>query len=274
MVSHLKIAIHGDMQGFLSSPHATYEELKMHNSTTLPRGTLGIAGMLVSLYYSIMFTAGTANGVEIVIGVVFALTLDYAKIALANEAMLAMIQFRLLSAVLYSLIVISLYCLSMLAATFMLTSHSTNAMVAQSDLKVTTIEQAITAKRAELTACNPMVLTKCINPRTAELTALQADLAAAQNVPQDVLDAKNNAATWEKMAEALGTQVEDLQVKLAFTRAILLEIIAPILVSIFLTAYRNRSNATVALRNALPDELVINKPAKYSMAMDKLAKKA
>ncbi len=264
MVSHLKIAIHGDMQGFLSSPHATYEELKMHNSTTLPRGTLGIAGMLVSL----------ANGVEIVIGVVFALTLDYAKIALANEAMLAMIQFRLLSAVLYSLIVISLYCLSMLAATFMLTSHSTNAMVAQSDLKVTTIEQAITAKRAELTACNPMVLTKCINPRTAELTALQADLAAAQNVPQDVLDAKNNAATWEKMAEALGTQVEDLQVKLAFTRAILLEIIAPILVSIFLTAYRNRSNATVALRNALPDDLVINKPAKYSMAMDKLAKKA
>ncbi len=262
------------------------------NTSKLPRGTigfaLGIAGMLVSLYYSIMFISGTASGIEVVIGVVFALTLDYAKIALASEAMLAMIQFRLLSAVLYSLIVISLYCLSMLAATFMLTAHSTNAMVAQSDLKVTTIEQAITAKRAELAACNPMVLTKCINPRTAELTALQADLANAQNVPQAVLDAKNNAATWEKMAEALGTQVEELQVKLAFTRAILLEIIAPILVSIFLTAYRNKVAKNHAENENERTERVVNpveiyqerieekrtEPVKTSsMNMNKLSKK-
>jgi len=215
-----------------------------NNQPTLPRGTigfaLGIAGMLVSLYYSIMFIAGTANGIEIVIGVVFALTLDYAKIALATEAMMAMAQFRLLSAVLYSLIVIALYCLSMLAATFMLTSHSTSAVVTQSDDRIALVSQQISEKRAELALCNPNHLTKCVNPRTAELTALQADLASAQNVSQDVLEAKNNAATWEKMAVALGTNVEDLQVKLAFSRAILLEVIAPILVSIFLTAYRNR----------------------------------
>lgn len=60
------------------------------NNPQLPRGTigfvLGIAGMLVSLYYSIMFISGTATGVEIIIGVVFALTLDYGKVALASEA--------------------------------------------------------------------------------------------------------------------------------------------------------------------------------------------
>ncbi len=214
------------------------------NHPPLPRGTigfaLGIAGMLVSLYYSIMFISGTAAGVEIVIGVIFALTLDYGKVALASEAILALSQFRLLSAVMYSLIVICLYGLSMLAATFMLTTHSSNALVEQTEHKITTISQQITAKRAEIAACNPMALTKCVNPRTAELTALQTELANAQNVSAEVLEAKNTAATWEKMATALGATVDELQVKLAFTRAILLEIIAPILVSIFLTAYRKR----------------------------------
>ena len=85
-----------------------------NNQPKLPRGTigfaLGIAGMLVSLYYSIMFISGTANGVEIVIGVVFALTLDYAKIALASEAIMAMASFRLMSAVIYSLMPINVSC--------------------------------------------------------------------------------------------------------------------------------------------------------------------
>ena len=258
------------------------------NNPQLPRGTigfaLGIAGMLVSLYYSIMFISGTATGVEIVIGVVFALTLDYGKIALASEAILAMIEFSLLRAVLYSLIVIALYCLSMLAATFMLTSHGTSAAVVQSDTRIASISQQITDKRAELALCNPNHLTKCVNPRTAELTALQADLATAQNVSQDVLEAKNTAATWEKMAVALGTQVENLQVKLAFTRAILLEIIAPILVSIFLAAYRKRlpQNQVYApqesviyaepesTQRAIADNATFKQPV---MDMGKLAKK-
>ena len=263
------------------------------NNPQLPRGTigfaLGVAGMLVSLYYSIMFIAGTANGVEIVIGVVFALTLDYAKIALASEAIMAMASLRLFSAVIYSLIVIALYCLSMLAATFMLTSHGTSAAVTQSDDRIALVSQQITEKRAELALCNPAHLTKCVNPRTAELTALQADLAAAQNVSQDVLEAKNTAATWEKMAVALGTQVEDLQVKLAFSRAILLEVIAPILVSIFLTAYRNRNLKhvqneqservvyepvnTPAIEETRPKQIEEKRVKQSAMNVDKLAKK-
>jgi hypothetical protein len=177
--------------------------------------------------------------------------------------------------------VISLYCLSMLAATFMLTAHGTSAAVTQSDDRIALVSQQISEKRAELALCNPNHLTKCVNPRTAELTALQADLASAQNVSQAVLEAKNTAATWEKMATALGTQVEDLQVKLAFTRAILLEVIAPILVSIFLTAYRNRGLKHV--QNGQDEQIIyepINTPAieekrvkQSAMAMDKLAKK-
>lgn len=209
----------------------------------LPHGSigfaLGIAGMLVSLYFSIMFIAGNATGAELVAGIVFCLILDYGKVSLATEALFAMARLRLLSAVCYALIVICLYCLSMLAATFMLTSHSTSALIEQSDSRINTIEQAIDAKREELNACGAGMMTKCINPRTAELNALQAELSAAQNVSKDVIEAKNRAATWDKLAKTIGSTPEELQVKLAFTRAVLLEIIAPIFVSLFLSRYRN-----------------------------------
>lgn len=225
------------------------------NTPQLPRGSigfaLGIAGMLVSLYYSIMFITGNATGTELVIGVVFAVSLDYGKVALATEALYALASFRLISAVVYSLIVIALYCLSMLAAAFILTSHNTSAIAQQSDQQIATLQQAVTAKRAEVAACPSGIMTRCINPRTLELSALQAELSAAQNVSGDVIAEKNKAATWQKVSKALGTTPEDLQVKLAFARAILLEIIAPIFVSIFLSAYRNR------LPNATPHERVI-----------------
>lgn len=218
------------------------------NSPKLPRGAigfaLGIAGMLVSLYYSIMFIAGNATGTELAIGIVFALCLDYGKVALATEALLALASFRLLSAVVYSLIVISLYCLSMLAATFMLTAHNTSALATQYDSRVATIQKSIDDKKAQISACNQSYVSKCVNPRTAELTALQAELATAQNVSGDVIAAKNTAATWEKLAKILDSTPEELQVKLAFARAFILEIIAPIFVSLFLSTYRNRLSAT------------------------------
>ena len=151
-----------------------------------------------------------------------------------------MVQFRLLSAVIYGILVIALFGLSMLAATYTLASHSTDAIVQQSDSKVATIEKQIADKKHELAACNPNILTKCVNPRTLELTALQSQLTQAQNVSDDIIAAKNAAVTWEKLAGSLGMPASELQVKLAFARAVLLEIISPLLVSIFLASYRSR----------------------------------
>jgi hypothetical protein len=210
----------------------------------LPRGSigfaLGIAGMLVSLYFSIMFIAGNATGAELVAGIVFCLILDYGKVALATEALLAMASFRLLSAVCYALIVLCLYGLSMLAATFMLTSHTNSAAADQSDKQIATLQQAISDKQQQLSACNQNYLSKCVNPRTKELNELQAQLTTAQaGISKDVIEAKDRAATWEKLAKAVESTPEQLQVKLAFTRAVLLEIIAPIFVSLFLSRYRN-----------------------------------
>jgi hypothetical protein len=253
----------------------------MNQTQILPRGSigfaLGIAGMLCSLYFSIEFIAGNATGAELIVGVVFALILDYGKVALASEAMLAMIQFRLISAVVYTLIVMSLYCLSMLAATFALTGHNTSAIIAQSDTQISTIQQAISEKKTEIKACNSMALSKCVNPRTAELTVLQTQLSAAQNVSKDVIEAKNQAATWEKLAKTLGTTSENLQVKLAFARAILLEIISPIFVSLFLAAYRKRMPQSQVL---MPQEPVVFSRSENNttfkqpmMDMAKLAKK-
>ena len=231
------------------------------NKPQLPRGSigfaLGIAGMLVSLYYSIAFITGNATGFELVAGVIFALTLDYGKVSLASEALIAMASFRLISAVAYSLIVISLYALSMFAATFMLTSHNTSAIAQQSDSRIATLQQAVTAKRAEAAACPRGIVTKCLNPRTAELTTFQNQLTEAQNVSGDIIAAKNTAATWEKVSKFLGMTPEDLQVKFSFARAFLLEIIAPILVSIFLTRYRN---SLVSAQLQVQQERVINQP--------------
>lgn len=222
----------------------------------LPSGSigfaLGIAGMLVSLYFSIMFIAGNATGAELIAGIVFCLILDYGKVALATEALFAMAGLRLLSAVCYALIVMCLYCLSMLAATFMLTSHSTSALIEQSDNRIATLEQAINSKRAELNNCGAGMLTRCINPRTQELNDLQAQLSTAQNVSKEVIEAKDRAATWDKLAKTLGTTAEDLQVKLAFARAILLEIIAPIFVSLFLSRHRNEEQPKEKIINPEP----------------------
>ncbi len=228
----------------------------------LPSGyigfALGIAGMLVSLYFSIQFITGNASGAELIAGIVFCLLLDYGKVSLSSEAMIAMAQLRLLSAVCYTLIVICLYGLSMMAATFMLTNHATSAIVEQSDSKIATLQKQVADKQAQLEDCNPNHLTKCVNPRTAELEALQGQLTAAQNVGKEVLDAKDRAATWDKLAKTLGTTVDDLQIKLAFARAILLEIISPIFVSMFLAIYRNRmpqSQTYEKVINETPEQL-------------------
>lgn len=222
--------------------------LSQTHTPPLPRGSigfaLGIAGMLVSLYFSILFIAGNATGAELVAGIVFCLILDYGKVALATEALFAMASFRLLSAVCYALIVLCLYGLSMLAATFMLTSHTTSTIADQSDQQIATLQQAITAKQTQLNACSAGMMTKCINPRTQELNALQTHLNAIQGgISKEVIEAKNRAATWDKLAKAVGSTAEELQVKLAFARAVLLEIIAPIFVSLFLSRYRNGNTA-------------------------------
>ncbi len=115
------------------------------------------------------------------------------------------------------------------------------------------------------------MMTKCINPRTQELNALQAQLNAVQTgISQEVIEAKNRAATWNKLAAALGSTPEELQVKVAFTRAVLLEIIAPIFVSLFLSRYRNgkieqepeqTNRKTTALNSETPP--IAQQPAQF-----------
>jgi membrane protein implicated in regulation of membrane protease activity len=259
------------------------------NQNNLPRGAigfaLGIAGMLVSLYYSIAFIAGTATGAELIAGIVFALVMDYAKVALGSEALIALGQFRLLSAVVYTLIVISLYALSMFSATFMLSSHNSNASLQAKTSQVTTLQADIAAKRAELDKCPAGALTKCVNPRTAELSSLQAQLADANQLSHDDAMAQNLTVTWEKFAHVIGDTPDSLQVKLAFFRAFLLEIIAPILVSLFLAYYRNKTpqspNLERVIENAAPSpsaqvfhsEPSISLPKQSAMNMTKLEKK-
>lgn len=227
------------------------------NNPTLPRGSigfgLGIAGMLVSLYYSIAFIAGNATGAELIAGIVFALIMDYAKVALGSEALIALVQFRLLSAVVYTLIVISLYCLSMFSATFMLATHNDNSALQYHEQQTSGLKADIAAKRSELAKCPATYLTRCATPRTEELNVLQNKLALAESVTSDIQESKKIATTWEKFAHVIGDTPDSLQVKLAFFRAFLLEIISPLLVSIFLAYYRNRSAAPAK-------ERVINSP--------------
>jgi fructoselysine-6-P-deglycase FrlB-like protein len=147
----------------------------------------------------------------------------------------------------------------MLAATFMLTSHASSAIADQSDKQIATLQQAISDKQTQLNTCSAGMMTRCINPRTKELNDLQAQLTAAQaGVSPDVIEAKDRAATWDKLAKAVGSTPEELQVKLAFARAILLEIVAPIFVSLFLSRYRNKTSGDNEERLISPEPLASN----------------
>jgi hypothetical protein len=93
----------------------------------------------------------------------------------------------------------------------MLSGNAGGSKTAAFDTQVTTLQTAIGAKRSELAACNPVMLTKCVNPRTAELTAKQAELDSLLAKGNDLVEERTRAESWQRLANTFGTTVAGIQ---------------------------------------------------------------
>jgi len=252
MVSHLKIAIHGDMQGFLSSPHATYEELKMQPKSNLVMPTvrfiLGLIAILLSLIFSIEFVSQGNSGAAVISAILFCLITEFCKVAFVTDLAYYYETKQADKALFAACLVLLLFVLSISAAVYSLTINPTRqqAVIEQADGKIDNLKQAVAAKEVQLANCNPAYVSKCINPRTDELKALQDDLTVLMAQNDNLVEAKASAAFWAKAAAYMKTDANDLQLNFAIARAILLDLLGLILVGQY-TAAKRMQNAPEAV---------------------------
>ena len=92
-------------------------------------------------------------------------------------------------------------------------------------------QQSIDAKQAQLSSCNANYLTKCVNPRTAELQKLQTDYTAALVSESELAEIQANKAFWEKIGKFIGKNADDTQMYYAILRGVVLEVIGLALIA-------------------------------------------
>jgi hypothetical protein len=64
-----------------------------NNNTPSPiQFFLGIAGILVSLYFSVRFVLGSATGAEAIAAIVFCLIMEWGKVSISTECLTAVNQ--------------------------------------------------------------------------------------------------------------------------------------------------------------------------------------
>jgi hypothetical protein len=134
-----------------------------------------------------------------------------------------------------------LFCLSIGSETWFLMSGALkgSAQLEQSTERAESLQTQITAKQAQLALCNPNHLTKCVNPRIAELSALQSELNKTAQLNND--EAMANQKFWSQIAVATGTTPDNLQLGLNVMRSILQELFGIYLFAQFSTWKRLQS---------------------------------
>jgi hypothetical protein len=208
-----------------------------HLSMPYLRAFVGLILIGLSLYATIGFMSQGFTGLAFLGVVVFCLCVEAVKILFTGDIgfylSLKMPEKAMLSAV----IVMILFCLSVGSETWFLLSGTMKGatQIEQSAKQTETLQAQIDAKSAQLASCNPTVLTKCVNPRTAELSALQAQmttLSAAATVNEEAIA---NAKFWEQAAKSTGTTPENLQMGLDIVRAVLQELFGLLLLGQYST---------------------------------------
>lgn len=197
------------------------------------RLVLGVCAVILSLIFSIQFVAQGNTGAAILSAILFCLITEFCKVVFTGDLFYYWETNQGSKTLFSAIIVLVLFCLSISAAVFVLTiaPAKETTVINQTDSKTAALEQAISDKKAQLSACNQTYLTKCVNPRTAELQALQGELSAVLKNADVLLEAKANAEFWKKAADYLGTNPNSLQLNFAIARAILLDLLGLILIS-------------------------------------------
>jgi hypothetical protein len=236
------------------------------NGLVMPtiRFVLGIFALILSLYFSIIFISDGTSGAGIIVPIVFCVIFEFCKTAFTTD-LFYYYQTRQADKALFSgLLVVILFALSISGAVFYLNLNPERAEVAvnQSDSRTHTLQSQITAKKAQIAACNQSYLSKCVNPRTAELSAMESEYNALLGQSDKLIDAKASAEFYKTAAGYFGTDAKTLRFNFSIARAVLLDFLGLILISQYTAAKRIESHAIQdlqshnALRNtqALPQD--------------------
>jgi hypothetical protein len=224
-----------------------------HSGVSLPtlRLTLGLIALAISFYYSFKFLSVGTTGFELLSALAFVAITEATKAMFCHDIVFFRATQQGDKTVFATIIVIILFALSITATVYFLLANplKDDVKLNQSSQKTAQLKQAIEAKQAQLSSCNSNYLTKCVNPRTAELQKLQTDYNAALTAETDLSAIAANKVFWEKSAAFMGTTRDNLQMYFAITRGVLLEIIGLALIA-QATANKRIQNYNAPVANA------------------------
>ncbi len=215
------------------------------NQLSLPylRAFVGLCLILLSLYATISFLSQGFTGLAFLGIVVFCLGIEVVKILFSGDIGFYLALKQPEKALFAFAMVAILFCLSIGSETWFLMSGGLKgtAQLEKSSVRMESLQGQITAKQAQLAACNPSHLSKCVNPRTAELSALQSELDKAVLADAQNSEALANQKFWTQIAMATGTTPENLQLGINVVRSFLQELFGLYLFAQFSTWKRLQS---------------------------------
>lgn len=256
-----------------------------HNKgVSLPtlRLILGLLALAISFYYSFKFLSVGTTGFELLSALAFVSITEATKAMYSHDIAYFSATGQGDKTIFAALIVIVLFALSITATVYFLLANplKEDAKLTNSTQSTERIEKAIAAKQAQLLQCNASYLTKCVNPRTAELNALQNQLTQVVTSNGDLTAIQANKAFWVKAGKFAGTDADSLQMYFAIARGVLLEIIGLALIA-QATANRriaSQFNATDnAMRiddNAMRNNAITQAPQPETQAIEEKKPKA
>lgn len=159
-----------------------------YSGVSLPtlRLVLGLVALAISFYYSFKFLSVGTSGFELLSALAFVAT----KAMYCHDIVFFRATQQGDKTVFAGLIVLILFTLSITATVYFLLANplKDDVKLSQTQQKTAQIKQAIDAKQTQLSSCKANYLTKCVNPRTAELQKLQMDYNAALTAESKLSD--------------------------------------------------------------------------------------
>lgn len=217
-------------------------------SVSLPtlRLVLGLLALAISFYYSFKFISVGTTGFELLSALAFVCITEATKAMYSHDIAYYSATKQGDKTLFAALIVLILFALSITATVYFLLASplKDDAKLQTSSNRTQQLQQQIATKQAQLAACNPNYLTKCVNPRTSELNALQAELSKASVNEESLSAIQANKAFWQKTAVFAGTDADSLQMYFAIIRGVLLEVIGLALIA-QATSHRKLQNSFV-----------------------------
>lgn len=200
-----------------------------YSGVSLPtlRLVLGLTSLAISFYYSFKFLSVGASGIELLSALAFVAITEATKAMYCHDIVFYRATNQGDKTVFAVLIVLILFAMSITATVYFLLANPIKGEVklTQTAHRTETLQAAITAKQTQLSACKSTYLTKCVNPRTAELTALQSEYDKALANESELSEIQANKVFWQKIAAFMGANSDNVQVYYAILRGIVLEVI-------------------------------------------------